>query len=241
MAMVTLMVMILIMEITLKSLINCLIDLKGETSKTLSWQLRSAEASATSIGSFKVELTDKNQIITQLFNPDLNGEIIGRKAFFYVALEGVFQEKILLHSGIITELKAKAGSIVLNISDSNFIAKKKLFSENENESTNAMTAISTTVNLLKNKTYPMPNGTNFELYIRIEDELMKVISQAGNTLNVIRAQYGTFAVTHSDEQTINFFYRIFGNPFDISVALLSSTGLPFGAGVPMDLIDTSNT
>ena len=216
----------------------CLIDLKGETSKTLSWQLRSAEASATSIGSFKVELTDKIQIITQLFNPDLNGEIIGRKAFFYVALEGVFQEKILLHSGIITELKAKAGSITLNISDSNFIAKKKLFSENENESTNAMTAVSTTVSLLKNKTYPMPNGTNFELYIRIEDELMKVISQVGNTLNVIRAQYGTFAVAHGTEQTINFFYRIFGNPFDVSVALLSSTGLPFGAGVPMDLIDT---
>lgn len=216
----------------------CLIDLKGETSKTLSWQLRSAEASATSIGSFKVELTDKNQIITQLFNPSIGGEIIGRKAFFYVAIDGVFQEKILLHSGIITELKSKAGSVTLNISDSNFIAKKKLFSENENESTNAMTAVSTTVNLLKNKTYPMPNGTNFELYIRIEDELMKVNSQVGSTLNVTRAQYGTLAVAHGTEQTVNFFYRIFGNPFDISVALLSSTGLPFGAGVPIDLIDT---
>lgn len=217
---------------------KCLIDLKGETSKTLSWQLRSAEASSTSIGSFKVELTDKNQIITQLFNPSTGGEIIGRKAFFYVALGGNYEEKILLHSGIITELKSKSGSVTLNISDSNFIAKKKLFSENENESTNAMTAISTTVNLLKNKTYPMPNGSNFELYIRIEDELMRVVSQVGNTLNVIRAQYGTIAVVHGAEQTINFFYRIFGNPFDISVALLSSIGLPFGAGVPMDLIDT---
>lgn len=216
----------------------CLIDLKGETSKSLSWQLRSAEASSTSIGSFKVELTDKNQIVTQLFNPSIDGEIIGRKAFFYVALEGVYQEKILLHSGIITELKAKAGSVVLNISDSNFIAKKKLFSENENESINAMTAISTVVNLKENKSYPMPNGTNFELYIRIEDELMRVISQAGNTLNVVRAQYGTFAVAHGTEQTINFFYRIFGNPFDVSVSLLSSIGLPFGAGVPIDLIDT---
>ena len=51
----------------------------------------------------------------------------------------------------------------------------------------------------------MPNGTNFELYIRIEDELMRVISQVGNTLNVVRAQYGTFAVAHGTEQTINFF------------------------------------
>ena len=36
-----------------------------------------------------------------------------------------------------------------------------------------MTAISTVVNLKENKSYPMPNGTNFELYIELEDELMR--------------------------------------------------------------------
>lgn len=218
---------------------KCLIDIQGETSKTLSWQLRSAEASATSIGSFKVELTDKNQIITQLFNPNTQGEIIGRKAFFYVALGGNYEEKILLHSGIITELKAKAGSITLNISDSNFIAKKKLFSNIENVNTTSMTAISTTIALEKNIQYPMANGTNFELYALVDDELMKVTSQVGNILNVIRAQYGTFAVAHSADVDVNFRFRIFGNPFDVSVALLSSIDLPFGAGVPIDLIDTN--
>lgn len=217
---------------------KCLIDIQGETSKSLSWQLRSAEASATSIGSFKVELTDKNQIITQLFNPNVQGEIIGRKAFFYVALGGNYEEKILLHSGIITELKAKAGSVTLNISDSNFIAKKKLFSNAENVSTLAMTAISTTITLEKNIQYPMQNGTNFELYVLVDDELMKVTSQVGNVLTVVRAQYGTFAVAHSADVDVNFRFRIFGNPFDVSVSLLSSIGLPFGAGVPMDLIDT---
>jgi len=217
---------------------KCLIDIQGETSKTLSWQLRSAEASATSIGSFKVELTDKNQIITQLFNPNTQGEIIGRKAFFYVAMGGNFEEKILLHSGIITELKAKAGSVTLNISDSNFIAKKKLFSNIENVNTTSMTAISTTITLEKNIQYPMANGINFELYVLVDDELMKVTSQVGNVLTVVRAQYGTFAVAHSADVDVNFRFRIFGNPFDVSVSLLSSIGLPFGAGVPMDLIDT---
>jgi len=217
---------------------KCLIDIQGETSKTLSWQLRSAEASATSIGSFKVELTDKNQTITQLFNPNVQGEIIGRKAFFYVAMGGNFEEKILLHSGIITELKAKAGSITLNVSDSNFIAKKKLFSNIENVNTTSMTAISTTITLEKNIQYPMANGINFELYVLVDDELMKVTSQVGNVLTVIRAQYGTFAVAHSADVDVNFRFRIFGNPFDVSVSLLSSIGLPFGAGVPMDLIDT---
>jgi hypothetical protein len=123
---------------------KCLIDIQGETSKTLSWQLRSAEASATSIGSFKVELTDKNQIITQLFNPNTQGEIIGRKAFFTLQWVEILKKNFTSFWNI-TELKAKAGSVTLNISDSNFIAKKKLFSNAENISTLAMTAISTTI------------------------------------------------------------------------------------------------
>jgi hypothetical protein len=54
----------------------------------------------------------------------------------------------------------------------------------------------------------MQNGTNFELYVLVDDELMKVTSQVGNVLTVVRAQYGTFAVAHSADVDVNFRFRI---------------------------------
>lgn len=220
---------------------KCLIDLQGETSKTLSWNLRSAEASSTSIGAFKVEITDKDEFITQLFNPNLQGEIVGRVATFYGALDYNYGERIALHSGVITELKSKAGSVVVTISDANFIAKKVLFGFDENKLQSNISAASTTLTLQKNIPYPQTNGINFSLYIRINDEIMLVTNQVGTVLTVVRAQFGTFSVAHNADDEIKIQQRIYGNPFDIIVALLESDGttgsLPLGAGIPSELID----
>lgn len=77
----------------------------------------------------------------------------------------------------------------------------------------------TTVGLLE-------SGDAFTSYIRIEDEIMKLVSiDSATQLTVIREQFQTVPITHETDAEITSFYTLEGNPLDVArKMMLSSEG-----------------
>ena len=63
------------------------------------------------------------------------------------------------------------------------------------------------------------------LYIRINDEIMKVNSFTSNSLNVTRAQFNTIAESYDIETELSSIYRLQGSPILLALKImLSGTG-----------------
>ncbi len=89
-----------------------------------------------------------------------------------------------------------------------------------------------------------PSATNGNNYLLINQEVISYTSiDATHFTGCARGQLGTTATTHEINDTISGFYVLQGNPFDIALQILTSTGngtngpydvLPANAGLAID-------
>jgi len=213
---------------------KCLIDLDGETSKTLSWSLKLESGSTSTVGNIKVELVDKDEILTRILSPESeNGDIMGNIAEFGVAFCGDYSDRIPLFKGFVNGIKSKLGSVTISVTQANQFLRSKYFSTPEDART-TQAINSTSLSVTTEGLGELLTDDDFvSVYARIEDEVFKIDSVSGNTLNFSsRGEFDTISVSHDEESSISIYYRLKGNPLDVALYLMTEV-----SGITEDLID----
>ena len=65
---------------------------------------------------------------------------------------------------------------------------------------------------------------NITAYLKIDDEIMKVVSILGNYITVERGQLGTKKAIHEEGAEVTFFYKLTGYPIELALKLMLSDG-----------------
>lgn len=212
-----------------------LIDLKGSTSQ-ISQLINPDTGSSTSISSMKIELTDKDGQISTLITPDDSVsptfDLLGRKAKIWLGFQGTeFKDDfIVLFRGVIDDLVATAGSVIINLAHPITKVKSEIFPKVETELNGSLTDVATTMTVDSSTGFLLPftgPDTTIDptvtLYVRIDDEIIRYEASTATTLDTLtRGQLGTTAVAHDDNSAVESFVRLTGTAMDLSLKLLLS-------------------
>lgn len=200
----------------------------NRTTNSINQQLLIDKGGYSSASSFEICMVDVNEIVTKMITPSKFVEdILARKAKMYVTFDGAGHPKdsILLFSGIISEIKSGVGAIWFNLSSAEKLKSSELFPIAETSTTANINNAVTSVPVVDTKSF-MGNadGDTLQLYIKLGDEIMKVVSKTDTSFDVIRAQFGTIAQSHDSDSDVSSFYRLKGGMTDLALKLMLSGG-----------------
>jgi hypothetical protein len=206
-----------------------IIDLDS-TSTRISQQLDIKEG-RVSVPTMQVGLVDVNGIASALVSPGVVlQDILGRKTIIYLGFSTVAfpDEYTIIHKGIIDDVDAQPGSVVLNVAHPEQLKRQTLALKATNALNGAVNNSQTTITVDDTTDFLMPVSgpagldTSWKTYIRIEDEIMLVSSKSATQFTVTRAQLGTVANAHDDDEEVVSFYVLEGNPVDLALKLMHS-------------------
>lgn len=194
---------------------------------------------STSINSNSFKLIDKNQVVTALFgsNPSL---FQGKQCEIWLGRVGVnmdFSEYLKLTDTFISKVTRQDGAYSFSTQETKDRLNKDVFSEQTKLAANILAG--TTV-----ITVQTPPSVASGL-VKIGDEFISFSGVTGNNLTgCIRGELGSVPIAHSLGDDVFLAEQISGNPIDILLALLVSSGgggtydtLSDGAGIDESLID----
>ena len=203
------------------------IDLSKSTN-SITQQLLLDKGGFSSTSTFEIVLVDVNEYVTNLITPgNVVDDMLARKARIYLAVEGGGHPKdsILFFSGVISDIKAGAGYVSLNVSSPEKLKSSDIFQTANTILTDDINNVNTTITIESTSDFISPSdGTTLETYIQINDEIIKVGSIASSTTftGCTRAQFGTIAASHSTNDEVSSFYRLQGNLRDLALKLMLS-------------------
>lgn len=204
----------------------------NETTSSIRQSLTIDKGQAGSISNMSVALID-NGDITKLVTPgNMLPDILGAKCKVFLGFSNVAwpDDYVTIFRGVITEVSSDAGKIILQINSPEDKKKGSLFPRvnvklpaSINASVTSIT-LSNVTGLFQKITGPSGAvDTGFETYVRIDDEIIKFSTIAGNTLNgCVRGQLNTVAASHAADAEVSSYYVITGNCVDIALKLLAS-------------------
>ncbi len=212
---------------------NDLISLKDGTSTSIRQQLNPDQGLGSSISSMQVALVDKGEEITRLITPgEVVDDILARRAKVYLGFRGTNfpDDFVIVFRGIIDDIDAGPGKIVLNIAHPDQKKRQEIFKKAEtnlagsiNNSVTTITVDSTTPFLEK---VLGPDGTydsSILFYVRIDDEVIQYDGISGNDFTgCTRGALGTTAASHGDDSPVSSFYVLTGNAMDLARKLMLS-------------------
>jgi len=200
------------------------ISLEGTTTQ-ISSQVNIEDGLPNAISRFSVNLIDKNSLLSEKFRPgNIVDDMLGREAQIYISFQGgAFPEDATrIFIGIIDDISFPAGLVKLSISSPEKFRQNEIFIK-YNNALNGLINSSVTTVVVDSTTNFIPPVDILQSYIRIGDELLEVTAVPGATsFTVIRGSLGTTAVSHSDNDEIESFYRLTGNPISMALKLMLS-------------------
>lgn len=200
----------------------------GESGNTISQQLLQDKGGVSSVTTFAIELIDKDQQITRLITPgQVVDDVLDRRARVYVNFSGGMhpEDSILIHSGVVDEISAGPASIKLNIASPENLKRQKLFLPVDTKLNGSITNSDTTITVDSTNGFFSPYLTEFESYIKIDDEIIKYTGKTTTTFTgCVRGQLGTVASSHSDNTQTASFYRVRENAINFALKLMMSAG-----------------
>lgn len=198
------------------------ISLTG-TSKDISQQLR-PDKGVAAVSVFNIEIVDKYSQVSKLLSFDNITEILGRKAVVYFGFSGAAHpdDSVPILRGYIDEFQSGNGAVNISVSHPANLQRQSIFFEHKSQLTAAIDSVTqtipltTTVNLFEEQDALTP-------YIRIDDEIMEVISiDSATQITVNRGQLETLANSHDDEGEVSSIWRLRGNPIDLALKIMLS-------------------
>ena len=208
--------------------INSLIQLEG-TSNQIKQNVR-IDKGIEGTKTFDISLLDENNRISRIFTAgNTVDEVIGRKAKVYFSLDNLVHpnDSVLFLDGFITRLRFKNnGTVVATVEHSIGNTRKEAFTPTTTNLTNQLVQGSTQ-NITVDSTDNIlgPSRDNFELYVKIDDEIIKyTTTNNGQLTGITRAQFGTTDANHDAGASVETMLRITGNPFDRALNLLLGSG-----------------
>ena len=209
----------------------------GGTSYNITQQLRVDRADVSSVQKIAVNMVDEGEYFTFNFAPgQLVDDIMGRDAIIRIAfIDGTYpDDSVVLVNGKIDQVEFGAGFCTVQVANSLDLSRTTVFESITTELDGAINSVQNPItvddasNILLPRTIFGDIDTTLETYIRIDDEIMRVSSIAGNDITLVpsagnrTAQFGTTADTHDDGATVETIYRLQDNAVDLALKLLLS-------------------
>jgi hypothetical protein len=199
------------------------------TTNNISQSVEIDRSEGNSITNFMINLVDKNaELVDEFSFPSNEQDILGREAkVYFMPNGGIFpRDASEVFLGIIDAITYGAGNVQLNIAHPQQLTRQEILQAITTQTTAAINNSQSTIPVESANGIFQDHHT-LELFVKIDDEIIKVGSISGTNLNgCTRGQLGTIAASHDDEATVETLYRVQGDPINLSLELLIS---PLGA------------
>jgi hypothetical protein len=194
-----------------------------KSAKSISQQLLIDKGGSGSVSNMKFSLIDYNKEVAKDISFDNMGEILGKRANVYFTVKGgIFpQDAIELFRGYVLDTTYRAGRIEIDITNPANKLRSPIFEQIVSELTSDIDSVTTTIPV-RSTTGFLETSDALTSYIRIDDELMEVISKTDTSYEVIRSRLNTLPVSHEEETETRSFYRLEGSSIDLALKLLHS-------------------
>jgi len=200
------------------------ISLKGTTNQIKN-QIEPDKSNASSIQRISINLIDKDEKLTALFQPQTTlDDLLGTKANIYIAFQGGShpEDSIKIMSGVIDSYDFGAGNCLIGISNPQVLKRTTLFPKVIDTLPGAIDNSQTTITLNSTAGYLLPE-TILKTYVQIDDEIIEYTGISGNDLTgCVRGVKNTVANPHDPDAEVNSRYGLTGNPIDLALNLMLS-------------------
>lgn len=202
-----------------------LISVKEGTTRNINQKLEQDRGGSSSITSFTVRMIDKNSELTRDFSPGVVVEdILGNLANVYWQANGSKfpEDATRLIVGVVSSVSLGAGFVDVRVDSPNQLARQDLLPKASTQLTDNLPLGVTACLVESTEAFTSPQE-NLELYIRVNDEIIKVngFSSSGFQ-NLDRAQFGTIEAPHETGDEVESFYRLQGETIELSLRMLLS-------------------
>lgn len=212
-----------------------LMSLEG-SSKSITQSINPDRGISQSISTMTLRFIDENQEISTLLKPDETQtptyDVFGQKCKLWLGADNIAYKDdfIILHRGIIDEIKSGAGYVDITVALPDQKRNAEVFIKADTELTSGISAAATTApvtsttNFLQKITGPSGSiDSDLETYIRIDDEIIEYeTTDATNFLTLTRGSLGSTATTHASGATVESLIRLNGNAIDLALKLMFS-------------------
>jgi len=219
-----------------------LLSLDGSTT-SIQQQLQPDRGIGSSVSSMDIKLVDINEEITRLISPgEVVADVLGRSCNVYLGFAGLSypDDYVKLFRGVIDDIRAGAGYVILTISHPDQKKRQDLFIAGETSLNGGINNSVTTITVDDTSQFLAPvNGpsgspdTSVIFAVRIDDEIIRYTGTTPTTLTgCTRGYLSTTAASHSTDTNVTSFFRLQGNVMDLSLKLmLSGWDGPFISGL----------
>ena len=199
------------------------ISLSGTTTN-ISQQIRPDRGSTSSISTVNIAIVDVGGKVSEALSFDAIEEILGRKATFSI---GFFNEAAVypqdyqaIFRGVVVDFYTESGIVMVSLASPETLKRQVFLEKFQGEMTANIDNVVTTIPV--NDTSGIyPTQDTLTTYIRIEDEIMEVLSYTATTIEVIRGQLNTVS-NAIDSTEFETFYRLQGKPLDLARKIMLS-------------------
>ena len=202
-----------------------ILPLKSKTTKQITQQLLVDKGGSGSVATMNIELVDYRGEVARDLSFDQIGEPLGKKAVVYMGLKGgrFPQDFLPLMRGYIDDLKYNAASITVSVALATNLLRQSSFEQYQAQTRVTIDALTTTIPVTLTDPIFETQDT-LTAYIKIEDEIMEIVSIDANNKNieVIRSRLGTVATDHDFDSDVTSYYTLEGHPIDLALKLLHS-------------------
>ena len=200
-----------------------LIDIRQST-RAISQQIYPDKDGGSSIASAVIKIVDKDAKESLKFARDKITEILGKKCTLYIGfVGGNFKEDYMpVINAIVVNYAYQGGSIYLTLSHVDTLRRQAVLSE---YSSNLIASIDNTITTFDVTTTEnlVPSQDALTTYIRIDDEIMEILSIDSPTqLTVRRSELNTVDTSHDADAEITSLYRLKGDALELAQKLMQS-------------------
>ena len=196
-----------------------------KTTKSITNQIEIDKGGSGSVRKFTVELVDKDEELTQFFQPgNFVTDLLGTEAEIYLLFEGANwkTDAIRLFSGVIDSTVAAQGNWRITVTHPDFLKQAEVFEEVNTELNGAITDSDTTLTVDSSVSIITP-ADSLRSFVRIDDEIIEFTGVSGEDLTgLTRGLFGTTAAAHDDEAEVTTLYQLTGDAIDLALKLMLS-------------------
>ena len=193
------------------------ISLQG-TTNNISQQLEIDRGGSGSVTKMNINLIDKDQELTQVFQPgNIVSDLLGREANVFLSFGGAAhpEDSIRIFNGIITSQKASPGSWTVGIDSPQFGTRTDIYPQITTSLSSAISDSATTIPLTSTVGLVEPADVQ-RSFVRINDELIEYTGISGNDLTgASRGSLTTVASSHALDDEVQSYYTFEDNGYDL--------------------------
>ena len=193
------------------------------TTKSVSETLLVDEGGAGSVSNMTIALVDVNREVGRDLSFDNIGDPLGKKANIYFTVAGGIypQDALEIMRGTVQQIDHKAGLIAVNVKHPAAKKRQPIIEIYNNETTAAIDAVTTSIPVRTSNPF-VESGDILTSYIKIDDEIMEVVSKTDTTFTVIRERLNTIAAPHDNEAAVESIHYLNERPIPLNLKILHS-------------------